>query len=307
MKYRECPASSSPLIVRNVTEMVFSESPYAWNARWRRFCNNGSDWSILSSGYKYAAQWPINIVIHNDPNANTVDYTWSDATISNGLTSTYNSSFYTEQGLDVYIAGEGVYEHFIITSIDINYQYTVPPTPATRPPTTGNPTSSIPTASPLLQPPTTSPTEPAPTSSPSKSPTNKPITKVPTMDLVIPTETMSPLKSPHNYTNSVVAVSGVTKLEFSSADHWEYVIVGSAMWCVGVVCGFMLVVIFKKRQHRGSFSPIVPEIAMNGHQAVVNADVSLYFGSAHQSIWQRFNIQILNLHWFGDQIVVVRS
>ena len=40
---------------------------------------------------------------------------------------------------------------------------------------------------------------------------------------------------------------------------------------LGLVCGFMLAVICKKRQRRASFSPIVPEMAMNGQRPVANA------------------------------------
>ena len=105
------------------------------------------------------------------------------------------------------------------------------------------------------------------------------------MDLAIPTETVSPSELQNNSTNSVVAISGVMTSELSSADQWYdwgYVIVGSVMMSVGIVCGIIMVVVFKKRQHRASFSPIVPEMSMNGHQAVANADVSRYLGSAHQ-------------------------
>ena len=281
-KYKECPASSNALIARNVTEMVINESP----DRYHRFCNNsvgissdiaGDYWSAVSPTYKEAVEWPMNIVIHNNPNTNTVEYTWSDASTStNGqVTSSYATSFDTEQGLDIFIAGDNNGEDFIITSIDINYQYTVPPTPAptvspipdptshpTQPPTTAAPTPSpipVPTAAPSLPPPTTSPTEPAPTSTPSKSPTNKPTTKAPTMDLVISEPTVSPSESPDNSTNSVISKSGATTLELSLADHWGYVIAGSVMLCMGIVCGFMLLVLCKKRQRRGSFSPKVAD------------------------------------------------
>ena len=225
-RYKECPKSSNPLISRNVTEMVHNESP----DRYYRFCNNSVDtttdvasdyWTSVSPKYKAAVQWPMNIVIRNDPNTNTVDYIWSDATIStNGqVTSSYATSFDTEQGLDIFIAGDNNGEDFIITSIDISYQYTVPPTtdPTTSP--VPDPTSH-PTQQPTTSHPTESPSTFVPTSDPTVHPTVQPTDRPSSFTLSTPTTGRPTLSVEEVVVHSAVSATMYLDANFSDLESY---------------------------------------------------------------------------------------
>eukprot|EP01084_Bolivina_argentea_P023770 44398_1 len=224
LAYRECPTSNTPLITTNITALLHSNTP----DRYHRFCNNTPDtsnvdnWALSNGfGYKTTAQWPMYMSVTNDPNSNSVDYSWGDiSTRGVAVSSHYTSAFNTDQGVDIHISGENYGEDFIIFSIDIMYHFegtdaptygttnvqTESPTarPTTRSPTTSRPTTIAPTASTTVPPTTGSPTTIAPsTASTTIAPTTTTSTPAPTTtDTTLPidpsrtTDALNPTTSP---------------------------------------------------------------------------------------------------------------
>eukprot|EP01084_Bolivina_argentea_P320414 555937_1 len=102
--------------------------------RYNRYGNNSVDtqqstgidrWDNAGgSPYRTTAEWPIILIIKNDPIANTIDYIYTDFSeppgLSQKLSSHFTSSFPTNQGLNIYIAGE-IQVKILILSVDITY------------------------------------------------------------------------------------------------------------------------------------------------------------------------------------------
>eukprot|EP01084_Bolivina_argentea_P220178 373197_1 len=172
--YKECPNSNTPLITRDINDMINSLLP----DRYHRFCKNPSGtpindgidyWNNVASVYKQPAKWPMWITILNNPTTDTISYRWTDSIAGiNLVSSRYTGTFNTNQGLNMHISGESPYEQFFIFSIDVTYRIYIP-----QP--TNNPTLS-PTNNPTFPPvknPTNVPTK-IPTFIPTKFPTNVP-------------------------------------------------------------------------------------------------------------------------------------
>eukprot|EP01083_Nonionella_stella_P132487 402806_1 len=212
--YKQCPISTSPLITRDVTQMTSSTQPQ----RYYRFCQNAVDtpnanvldhWINHAPQYKTPGQWPMLLSITNNPVLNTTRYSWTDdpSTNPSKVSSQYVTSFASNRGFDMFMSGDNLNEDFFVFSIDVTYEYSLPPTPLPTamptvptinpsrhpsvPPTTAMPSTNpipaptnVPTSSPSPAP-TMNPT-PAPTTNPTRIPTSNPTTRIPTIH---PTQT----------------------------------------------------------------------------------------------------------------------
>ena len=212
----------------------------------------------------------------------------------------------TKFGTSEYNLGNGTFSNIKITFSDFGTTTTLAPTtdkptlqPTARPtelptfsPSTVPTENRYPTAGPTMKPttnPTVNPTN-EPTVQPSSSPVRPPISVVyDDDDDQDDDEGLSSSETPS-------ILPEVTTSVLSSAHHLGYVILGSVMLFVGIVCGFMLVVICKKRQRRASFSPIVPEMAMNGQRPVANAAAMMELQNNEHTVMNHKQQMMLHEH-----------
>eukprot|EP01083_Nonionella_stella_P099556 279925_1 len=132
-----------------------------------RFAQN-YPWSIATNHTPFDedTKWPMYIAITNNPIDKTVTYTWDDAMHPEIVTATYNTSFKTDMGFNLYMAGDIQNAQFTIYSFNVSNRILYPNTTPT----------SIPTLKPSNLPTNLSTIEPTnlPTIEPTKLPTNMP-------------------------------------------------------------------------------------------------------------------------------------
>ena len=117
-EYGECPSSNSPLMERNVSKMMHSETPDRYN----RFCDN-NQWH--DHEHDKSTIWPMGFFLYSNPFDNTLNYSWyhdftKDESID--VSSYYTSTFPANQGLKIYISGTKIGQSFDIERINLFYQ-----------------------------------------------------------------------------------------------------------------------------------------------------------------------------------------
>ena len=179
--------------IQNVSEWI--SDIYTIPNRWNRVSNDDK-WVIVHDWNKQCV-WPLKFVITNHPQTNqSLFELYHDSPASFATDYMFDSSFFGNKEIDIYLMGDSINEQFAVSSLDIRTNHSLQPTT--------NPTSiptKYPSASPTTHPVTLGPTH-VPTTEPSAIPTLQPSQ--------VPPETV--LQSTNNNVNMTPIVStDVTK------------------------------------------------------------------------------------------------
>eukprot|EP01084_Bolivina_argentea_P276259 471362_1 len=117
--YKIYPNTNETLAIGNIKNIIENNNNMQPIDRWQRYSQN-NQWVNAIPEYKLAAKWPLYFTIINYPNINKVIYQWRDGINNNNVINVeYLSSFTTQKGLDIYIAGDNINEQLIIKNINI--------------------------------------------------------------------------------------------------------------------------------------------------------------------------------------------
>ena len=245
------PNCGDPLQSGSVYEQVVNEE----------FTTNNRFGNVMLSGWEYLSDtsgdmdngMPITITLRNQPNLDRLIITVESGASANTQTCTFTSSFDTNQGMQIYFAGDGDAGETTVTfdQIDITYSFDLTYDPTMDP--SSNPTqeptnqpSSEPTGFPSKTPSETPTIEPTldPTLRPSNPPSSIP-SQAPVASIVMPPTypalylpSLSPTAEKygriHETTSSPTTQSEIQaqKSESGEIELWIWIVIGGS----GVFC-----------------------------------------------------------------------